>query len=263
MRSPFPGMDPFLEISGDWRDFHARFLNGCADALADQLPDNYVARIEEQFHILEFPEKTEERRLPDVSISQTRPSRTGHSTATALPTLEPEFIPLVTTIVEEVKERWIEIRRRPDWTPVTIIELLSPTNKSGQGHTDYLYKRVSLIARAIHLLELDLLIAGRRLPMGRPLRGIYHALVSRADRRPISDVFSWSIRDPLPTIPVPLMAPDADISLDLAAVFSSVYQRGRYERSIDYSAPLELPLGPKNLGWAQKRARTHGNADLR
>ena len=59
------------------------------------------------------------------------------------------------------------------------------------------------------------------------------------------------------------MAPDADISLDLATVFNTVYQRGRYERSIDYSAPLELPLGPKNLGWAQKRARTHGNADLR
>ena len=77
-----------------------------------------------------------------------------------LPSLEPELIPLVTTIVEEIKDRWIEIRRRPDWTPVTIIELLSPINKSGRDFTDYLYKRVSLIARTIHLIELDLLIAG-------------------------------------------------------------------------------------------------------
>jgi Protein of unknown function (DUF4058) len=259
MGSPFPGMDPYLEISGDWRDFHARFLNACADALADQLPENYVARIEEQFQILEWPEETEERRLPDVSISQTKPSRAGRSAAAAVPTLEPELIPLVTTIVEEVKERWIEIRRRPDWAPVTIIELLSPTNKSGQGHTDYLYKRVSLIARTIHLLELDLLIAGRRLPMGRPLRGIYHALVSRAEERPIAEVFSWSIRDPLPTIPVPLMAPDPDISLDLAAVFGAVYRRGQYERSIDYQARLELPLAPKDRAWAQKRARARGD----
>jgi hypothetical protein len=165
--------------------------------------------------------------------------------------------------VEEVKERWIEIRRRPDWAPVTIIELLSPTNKSGQGHTDYLYKRVSLITRTIHLLELDLLIAGRRLPMGRPLRGIYHALVSRAEERPIAEVFSWSIRDPLPTIPVPLMAPDPDISLDLAAVFGAVYRRGQYERSIDYQAPLELPLAPKDRGWAQKRARAGGDPGAR
>jgi hypothetical protein len=180
-----------------------------------------------------------------------------------VPTLEPELIPLVTTIVEEVKDRWIEIRRRPDWTPVTIIELRSPPNKSGQGHSDYLYKRVSLIARTIHLLELDLLIAGRRLPMGRPLRGIYHALVSRADRRPISEVFSWSIRDPLPTIPVPLMPPDPDISLDLSAVFSTVYRRGQYERSIDYAAPLDLPLNTKERAWAQKRAGAHGDTKSR
>ena len=256
MLSPFPGMDPFLEISGDWRDFHARFLNGCADAISDQLPEDYVARIEEQFQILEYPEATEERRLPDVSISQTRPSRTAASKSTSLPTLEPEFIPLVTTIVEEVSERWIEIRRRPDWKPVTIIELLSPTSKSGHGHADYLYKRVSLIARAVHLLELDFLIAGRRLPMGRPMRGIYNALVSRAVRRPISDVFSWSIRDPLPIIPVPLLAPDADISLDLASVFSTAYQRGRYERSIDYAVPLELPLSPDDRTWAEELARS-------
>jgi Protein of unknown function (DUF4058) len=256
MLSPFPGMDPYLEISGDWRDFHARFLNGCADEISDQLPVNYVARIEEQFQIMEFPEETEERRLPDVSISQTRPSRTSSSTSAAVPTLEPEFIPLVTTIIEDVKERWIEIRRRPDWKPVTIIELLSPTNKSGQGHTDYLYKRVSLIARSIHLLELDFLIAGRRLPMGRPMRGVYNALVSRAASRPISDVFSWSIRDPLPIIPIPLLAPDADISLDLAAVFNMAYQRGRYERSIDYAVPLELPLTSEDRAWAEELART-------
>jgi hypothetical protein len=263
MASPFPGMDPFLEISGDWRDFHARFLNGCADALAEQLPENYVARIEEQFQILEFAEEAEERRPPDVSTTQTRPSRSGRHVATAVPTLAPELIPLVTTIVEEVKDRWIEIRRRPDGTPVTIIELLSPTNKSGQGHSDYLYKRVSLIARTIHLLELDLLIAGRRLPMGRPLHGIYHALVSRADQRPISEVFSWSIRDSLPTIPVPLMTPDPDISLDLSAVFETVYRRGQYERSIDYSAPLDLPLSAKDRAWAQKRATAHDDTKSR
>ena len=91
--------------------------------------------------------------------------------------------------------------------------------------------------------------------MGRPMRGIYNALVSRAGRRPISDVFSWSIRDPLPIIPVPLLAPDADITLDLASVFSTAYQRGRYERSIDYAVPLELPLSPDDRTWAEELAR--------
>jgi hypothetical protein len=127
---------------------------------------------------------------------------------------------------------------------------------ASRNSSKYWSKRVSLIARAVHLLELDVLIAGRRLPMGRLMRGIYNALVSRACRRPISDVVSWSIRDPLPIIPVPLLAPDADISLDLASVFSTAYHRGRYERSIDYAVPLELPLSPDDRTWAEELARS-------
>jgi hypothetical protein len=255
MLSPFPGMDPYLEISGDWRDFHARFLNSCADALAERLPKNYVARIEEQFQVLEYPQEAEQHRYPDVAVARIRPAPTASAPPTAIATLEPEVIPLVTTIIEEVKERWIEIRRRPGWTPVTIIELLSPTNKHGHGHDDYLYKRVSLIARSIHLVELDLLIGGHRLPMGRPLRGDYHVLVSRTEERPLSNVYSWPIRQALPIIPIPLLAPDPDVPLDLAAVFTTVYQRGQYDRSIDYRAPLDLPLGAADRAWAEERAR--------
>ena len=58
MASPFPGMDPYLELSGDWRDFHARLLNALADELSDRLPEGYIARIEEEFHILEYPQET-------------------------------------------------------------------------------------------------------------------------------------------------------------------------------------------------------------
>ncbi len=161
MPSPFPGMDPYLEISGDWRDFHSRFLNVCADALAEQLPENYIVRIEERFQVLEYPQETVENRYPDVSVARIRPSRSAAMPTIPIATLEPEVIPLVTTIVEDVKERWIEIRRRPDWEAVTIIELLSPANKRGYGYDDYLYKRVSLIARTIHLVELDFLIGGQ------------------------------------------------------------------------------------------------------
>jgi hypothetical protein len=250
-------MDPYLEISGDCRDFHARFLNGCAETLAERLPDNYVARIEEQFQDLEYPQDAEQHRYPGVAVAQIHPAPKATAAATAIATLEPEVIPLVTTVVEEVKERWIEIRRRPGWTPVTIIELLSPTNKHGNGFDDYLNKRVALIARTIHLVEMDLLIEGHRLPIGRPLRGDYHALVSRTEERPLSNVYSWPVRQALPTIPIPLLAPDLDIPLDLAAVFTTVYRRGQYQRSIDYGASLELPLSPADRTWAEDLARTH------
>jgi hypothetical protein len=257
MTSPFPGMDPYLEISGDWRDFHARMLNACADQLSDRLPEGYIARIEEEFHILEYPQETMQLRFPDVSIS-----RTGRAAPSAMPsvgpaTLEPESIELMTTIVEEVKERWIEIRRKPDWVPVSILEILSPSNKLGHGHEEYVFKRVSLIARPVHLIELDLLLGGRRLPMAGPLPpGDYYAFVSRTDRRPRSDVYAWSIRDKLPTIPIPLLSPDPDIALDLAEVVATVYNRGHYERSIDYHAPLALPLAAADRIWAELQARS-------
>jgi hypothetical protein len=55
-----------------------------------------------------------------------------------------------------------------------------------------------------------------------------------------------------PVIPVPLRAPDGDISLDLAAVFITAYQRGRYERASDYVVPLDNPLGPKDRACAEE-----------
>src|SRR5262249_52898574 len=92
--------------------------------------------------------------------------------------------------------------------------------------------------------------------MERPLRGDCHALVSRTEQRPLADVYSWSILDRLPTIPIPLMAPDPDIPLELAAIFATVYPRGQYERSIDYRAPLGLPLGAEDRAWAEALARS-------
>jgi hypothetical protein len=97
--------------------------------------------------------------------------------------------------------------------------------------------------------------------MERPLRGDYHALISRRERRPLSDVYSWSIRHRLPTIPIPLLAPDPDVPLDLAAIFATVYQRGQYERSIDYTA-LNLPISATDRGWAEDLARTHAAEEI-
>ena len=71
----------------------------------------------------------------------------------------------------------------------------------------------------------------------------------------MTDVYAWSIGDPLPIIPIPLLAPDPDIPLDLAAIFQNVYQRARYERSVDYKAPLGLPLSPEHRARAEAIGR--------
>jgi hypothetical protein len=158
--------------------------------------------------------------------------------------------------LEEIHHRWIEIKRLPDRSLVTVIEFLSPTNKIGSGRIEYIEKRNQWLRQPVNVVEVDLLLGGQRLPMRGPLpAGDCYALVSRSGCRPNCDVYAWSIRRPLPEIPVPLSAPDPDIALDLAAVFAQAYDDARYDDSVNYSTPLALPLAPEDLAWVEDQVR--------
>ena len=140
---------------------------------------------------------------------------------------------------------------------VTVIELLSPDNKkTGQGRDDYLVKRAILLTQAVHLVEIDLLLGGRRLPMGGALpAGNYYAFVARVENWPSCDVYAWNVRERLPTIPIPLRLPDPDVPLDLAPLAQTAYDHGRYRRTTDYAKALPLPLEPDERTWAEGLGR--------
>ena len=255
MNSPFPGIDPYIEAQGYWPDFHSAFLNACRDALDDRLPDLYAARLEEHVHLVRSSDETSTIR-PDIAVVRGPGFAAGYpDRGPAVATLEPVTVALETSDLEEVIDRWIEIRKAPDLSLVTVIELLSPTNKAGDGRQEYLERRRKLIERPVHLVELDFLLGGRRLPMRRPLPpGDAHAIVSRAERRPDADVYSWTLRDRLPTIPIPLAAPDPDIPLDLAPAGSYAYRRGRYPLMLRYEMPFPLAIDPDGLAWIEATA---------
>ena len=159
-------------------------------------------------------------------------------------------------VLIEVRDVWIEILRLPKRTPIAVIEVLSPTNQIGDGAVEYLQKRRMTIKQKVHLVEFDFLLGGHRLPMDQALpRGDSYALVARADQRPDCDVYAWTIHDPLPRIPIPLLAPDPDVILDLGPVFATSYENGRYARLIDYSAPLTLVRKAEDRKWAEGVAR--------
>jgi len=161
--------------------------------------------------------------------------------------VEPVTIPLA--VVEEVREVSIRILHRPDQRLVSVLELLSPANKT-TGDAVYLARRAALITQPVNLVELDLLIGGRRLPMGRPLPAAhFYAMISRAGQRPNSQVYAWTLRDPLPAIPIPLASPDPDIIISLQKVFSTAFDRGKYERAIDYTREAELDVSPRDRQW--------------
>lgn len=264
MRSPFPGMDPYLEDQGRWPDFHASTITYCRDALSDCLPDDYVAQMGEEVRVVTWQEGHDRSMRPDVAIVRHGGSGGSEQPAGAgmVATLEPIAIPFAAA-VDEVRDTWIEIYRLPDERLVTAIEVLSPTNKGSSGLTEYLNKRHRLRTQGVNLVEIDLLIAGRRLPMAKPLPpGHFFTIISRASKSELGDVYAWSIQRPLPKIPIPLEDPDPDVFLDLAEVFALAYQRGRYARLIHYDRPLDLPLHPQDKEWAELVARGKAPADF-
>jgi hypothetical protein len=252
-------MDPYLEDPAFWQDFHRSFITYCRDALLDKLPDAYEARIDEQLRLVEHASDRNTTRLPDVTITRQptpRQSQAMRSPPGPIATLEPVSIPMVTQF-EEVRDTWIEIIHRPDRSLVTVIEILSPTNKTGDGFFDYRLKRRGILGQHAHLVEIDLLLGGRRLELQANLpRGDYYAYVTRDQPDRVVDVYTWSLRDKLPTIPVPLKAPDPDIGLNIAEVFAITYERGRYARSLRYTAPPAGPLEGDLLTWTRERAAT-------
>lgn len=250
MPSPFPGMDPYLEDPAFWRDFHSRFINVCSEFLADRLPGDYEARIDEQLRLVEVPEGKDRDVLPDVAVMHDPRGgrRSVGPSRGAVATLEPVAIPIPASV--EVRDVWIEILHRPERSLVTVIEVLSPSNKANPGYGQYLSKRRGVKEREAHLVELDLLKGGQRIPLYRPPpRGDYYAFVTRAGREYV-DVYPWSVRDRLPVIPVPLREPDPDVGLDLAAVFVTTYERGRYARALRYAAVPPAPLSEGDAAWA-------------
>jgi hypothetical protein len=244
MRSPFAGMDPFIEAYGLWEDFHPHLIEGMYQVLADAVPERYVVRAGERTYVI-FSEGDDERRLfkPDVGISAVdRPSASAASGVTTA--TEPPPIAMHAFLKEEVRETFIEIRDG-DGEIITCIEVLSPTNKrrGGPGRRDFLAKRRAYLSGEANFVELDLLRGGKRMPMVEPWPDSpYYLLVSRRETAPLCSVWRAFAVQPLPALPIPLAPPDADISLALQPLISGIYQRSRYFRSIDYAAPRSLRL---------------------
>ena len=200
MPSPLPGMDPFVE-SQKWKGFHTGFVAAIAEALTSQVRPRYVVDVEANVYradgaLISFFSSNENVQSDDRWLEpHDGGSMTGvKRSVVTLPMTEPIEIP------------YLVIRRADNEETVTVIELLSPTNKSSRdGRAEYLAKRNLLLRGRAHLVELDLLRGGERLPTVEPHpAGDYFAFVSRVERRPQAEVYSWTLERPLPPIPIPL-----------------------------------------------------------
>ncbi len=224
---------PDIEQAGLWGDFHHLFVAALREHLSGILPSRYLTTIDERVYVAwEDPLPGPYR--PDLSViarekGPAYPAGVTPAVVCTLPAPDP------------VSEPFLKVRA-VDGQLVAVVELLSPNNKKPghEGREAYLRKRRRVLRSAAHLVEMDLLVAGARMPLVEPWPdGDYHVLVARGERRPAAEVYSWRAGEVLPTIAFPLLEPDPDVPVRLQDIFQTTWERGTYDRLLARLRPLE------------------------
>jgi hypothetical protein len=245
-------MNPYLEQEGVWHDFHERFVPHLTEALAPQpqVRGRYIVKIDEHDYI--HDRSVQEREFvgrADALVAHPGPAAAA-SPAPAV--VEAPACARVPVAVDVERLSFVEIRDRQSRQLVTVIELLSPSNKyAGPDREQYLAKRRQLLRSSAHLVEIDLLRGGPRLPLEDLPDCDYCVMVSRSEDRPTVGVWPLRLRDRLPVIPVPLRAPDPDARLDLLEVLHRVYDGAGYEAYLYTGAPHPR-LHPEDEAWVRQ-----------
>lgn len=259
MKSPFPGMDPWLE--GRWSDVHAGLVVAIRTALQPLLPTDLRARAEERVLLETGDREFLATYRGDVAVVE-KDRDPPDSVAEGPGTVEPVLIEI--RIAPEV-ERWVQIVDvRGGNRVVTAIEVLSPWNKRPGSLNASYRKKVYDYARAgVNLVEIDLLRESRaHLEVGQPdlppdRRAPYLASLRRAARPSRWEVYPMPLREPLPAVPVPLREYESDLLLPLQPLVDQVYREGGHD-DLPYGEPPAPPLAPEDAAWADELLRAAG-----
>jgi Protein of unknown function (DUF4058) len=216
MASPFPGMDPYLEGEQLWVAFHHQLVTSLYQILLPGLVDKYRARVAQRHYITEQA--------------------------------------LFTSLVrEEHHEEYIEIRQRTDGRLITLVDVVSPANKTLEsGRTAYLEKRKEGKTAGANLVEIDLVLQGQ--PMLEYSRdGLpdwdYAVTVTRAAQPDRFEIYTATLQKKLPRFRLPLASDDRDTVVDLQTTFARSYDQGAFSSKIDYHRDPPIPLSDEDRTW--------------
>src|SRR5438270_781570 len=189
MPCPFPGMDPYLEQEKLWPTVHSLLMNTLFQVVVPGLLERYRARLQQRTYLLEQV----------LFTSVTR---------------------------EERQEPFLEIRQRSDGRLVTLVEAISPANKTSTlGRQAYLARRQEAVRTRANLVEIDLVLEGQLLhDFSRESLPAwdYSVVVTRA-HRPEYELYTATLDKRLPRFKLPLAADDRDTVIDLQQVMHRVY----------------------------------------
>jgi hypothetical protein len=247
MKSPFPGMDPYLEIH--WPGLHTHLVSLATGELNRALPEDLIAQAEERLSI-ESSELISRSITPDVIVYQPEgPDLAEGGLAISAP------FKLVAD-VEPTTERFIHVLRAEDGRLITVIEFISPANKTGKGLEQYLDKRDELLAGGVHVVEIDLVRRGNWRALMRPHLCPIEAIAPyrvtiRVGKRQSAYLYPIPLRQPLPAITIPLRPGDKELKLSLQPLLEQSYELGGYARRLNYDQPPDPPLDEDEAAWAE------------
>jgi Protein of unknown function (DUF4058) len=252
IRSPFPGMDPYLERH--WGDVHTCLMVYARNQLGPQLPASLTVRVEEGLTVI-GASRAPRTIYPDVSVVE-EPSSDYLTGSGAVQVAEPLVLPVGDDFE---KTRHIEIVDSRDGNRlVTVIEFLSPGNKVSQaGRVAYRRKQAEYVDSDVNLVEIDLVRAGSwilALPQEQvpaEWRSTYQICIRRATSPLDAELYRVPLQERLPNIRIPLRADDPDVVMQLQPLIDDCYRDGAYWK-IDYSAELIPPLAASDAEWARQ-----------
>lgn len=253
VKSPFPGMDPYLEPH--WLDVHSSLAIGARDALNRALPADLIASVEERVAI-ESETGGDQLFGPDVRVFEPPADETMIIENPADAAVIAPF--RVLAQVEPITERFVRVVEAGSERLVTVIEFVSSTNKRGEGLHLFRSKRGELLASGVNFVEIDLVRAGDWRALMRPHRAgkritTTYRVTFRVPKDPAAVyIHPIRLRDRLPSIVIPLRERDPQIKLDLQDLLDHAYSSGRYEKRINYRKAPEPPLEADDAAWADQ-----------
>jgi len=212
-------MDPYLEDEKLWSAFHHQLVSCLYQILLPGLVDRYRAQVGQRHYI----------------------------TQQAL---------FTSVVCEEHQEEYIEIRQRSDGRLVTLVDVVSPANKTTTpGRQSYLDKRREGRTAGSSLVEIDLVLQGQ--PMLEYSRdGLpdwdYAVTVTRSTQPERYEIYTATLQKRLPRFRLPLAVDDRDTVLDLHAAFSRCYEQGGFAAKIDYQRDATVPMSDEDRQWVNE-----------
>lgn len=250
MPNLFPGMNPYLEHPEIWPGVHHWLIVELARLLSPQLRPKYRVAVEVRMY-----ETVGEEALlvgiPDLTVkgSQETAQQPLNNVAVAQSPTQPQTVEV--PLPETIKQGYLEVREVATREVVTAIEILSPVNKrSGKGRKQFESKRHKVLGSSTHLVEIDLLRQGQPMPVYRNnIETHYRILVSRGNRRPQADLYSFNLPDAIPTFPLPLKSGDREPSIDLQLLLNNIYDQASYDLAMDYQQEPVPGLSAEDTAW--------------